>query len=192
MVPILGTIPFFTAKFMVPTLGTNLSFLFFVVPILGTTLSLSPFLWYPFWVPPFNSLYLWYPFWVPFLSLSVLFMVPILGTILVFSPFVVPILGTTKSRFLVARYAFCSTNVQNALVREFPNTPSYVPCLHDYLRAAILRPSKLILSVRGYIFTYAVFQLLIRNLIYFFTFICTCIQSVNDFIINTHYILFIW
>ena len=36
---------------MVPTLGTNLSFLFFVVPILGTTLSLSPFLWYPFWVP---------------------------------------------------------------------------------------------------------------------------------------------
>lgn len=162
---------------MVPTLGTNLSFLFFVVPILGTTLSLSPFLWYPFWVPPFNSLYSWYPFWVPFLSLSVLFMVPILGT--------------TKSRFLVARYAFCSTNVQNALVREFPNTPSNVPCLHDYLRAAILRPSKLILSVRSYIFTYAVFQLLIRNLIYSFTFICTCIQSVNDFIINTHYILFI-
>lgn len=190
---------------MVPTLGTNLSFLFFVVPIWGTTLSLSPFLWYPFWVPPFNFLYLWYPFWVPpfnslyswypfwvpFLSLSVLFMVPKVGTILVFSHFVVPILGTTKSRFLVARYAFCSTNVQNALVREFPNTPFYVPCLHNYLRAAILRPSKLILSVRGYIFTYAVFQLLIRNLIYSFTFICICIQSVNDFIINTHYILFI-
>ena len=137
MVPILGTIPFFTAKFMVPTLGTNLSFLFFVVPILGTTLSLSPFLWYPFWVPPFNFLYLWYPFWVPFLSLSVLFMVPKVGTILVFSPFVVPILGTTKSRFSVVRYAFCSTNVQNALVREFPNTPPYVPRRHDYLRAAI-------------------------------------------------------
>lgn len=172
----LGYHSLFPAKFMVPTLGTNLSFLF---------------LWYPFWVPPFIFLYLWYPFWVPFLSISVLFMVPKVGTILVFSPFVVPILGTTKSRFLVARYAFCSTNVQNALVREFPNTPSNVPCLHDYLRAAILRPSKLILSVRSYIFTYAVFQLLIRNLIYSFTFICTCIQSVNDFIINTHYILFI-
>lgn len=137
MVPILGTIPFFTAKFMVPTMGTILLFCLFSWYPLWVPTCHSCFLWYPFWVPPFSFLRLWYPFWVLFLSLSVLFMVPILGTILVFSPFVVPILGTTKSRFLVARYAFCSTNVQNALVREFPNTPSYVPCLHDYLRATI-------------------------------------------------------
>jgi len=90
----LGYHSLFPAKFMVPTLGTNLSFLFlwypFWVPrchclrfcgthfgyhlsffsIYGTLFGyhFCPFLccsWYPKWVPSWFFLPLWYPFWVP-------------------------------------------------------------------------------------------------------------------------------